>query len=229
LTVEDTYGAIEVMVFPKRYDTYGPYLIEDEIVLITAKVSLSDDEVPKLLLEECVPLDQIPDDAKLLENYKLPERDYAMRQSAYTMFESGEAYQAPTASYEAPPVYDEPPAYDAPPAYDEPPAYDAPSHAYQPGAYTQAPSAYTASVAQAAAPAKKSRVGLFLRVSGQTAEDCRKAKKMCSIFEGGLPLILYYTDESRYDFASGIRTDNNPDLVRGLKKLLGEKNVVVKT
>ena len=69
---------------------------------------------------------------------------------------------------------------------------------------------------------------MFLRVSGAASDDCVKAKKMCSIFEGGLPLILYYTDEARYDFQSGIRTDNNPDLVRGLKKLLGEKNVVVK-
>ena len=115
------------------------------------------------------------------------------------------------------------------PAYDAPPAYEAPATAYQQGAYAQKPSAYTASVAQQpAAPARKSRVGLFLRVSGKGAEDCRKAIKMCSIFEGGLPLILYYTDEARYDFACGVRTDNNPDLVKGLKRLLGEKNVVVK-
>ena len=97
----------------------------------------------------------------------------------------------------------------------------------QPAA-VDAPGACTASAAQAA-PAKKSRAGLFLRVSGAAGDDCVKAKKMCAIFEGGLPLILYYTDEARYDFGSGLRTDGDPALVKGLQKLLGEKNVVVKT
>jgi hypothetical protein len=234
LTVEDTYGSIEVMVFPKRYDTYGEFLKEDEIVLITAKVSLSDDEKPKLLLEECVPLDQIPDDSKLLENYKLPEPDYVTRQSAYSAYESGGF------SYSPPPADDIPaPEED----YGPPPEYEPEVGGYQPDGGSRQPSfaraaavappvtsasAYTATATQVSAQAKKGKCGIFLRVSGAASDDCVKAKKMCSIFEGGLPLILYYTDEARYDFQSGIRTDNNPDLVRGLKKLLGEKNVVVK-
>ncbi len=242
LSVEDTYGGIEVMVFPKRYDKYGPYLIEDEIVLITAKVSLSDDEVPKLLLEECVPMSEIPDDAKLLETYKLPERDYVTRKSAYSAYEDGGF------SYSPPPADDIPaPEED----YGPPPEYESevgsgksevggyqPNGGFRQGTVTRSPaavappvtraSAYTATATQVSAPAKKGKCGLFLRVSGASSDDCVKAKKMCSIFEGGLPLILYYTDEARYDFQSGIRTDNNPDLVKGLKKLLGEKNVVVK-
>lgn len=242
LSVEDTYGGIEVMVFPKRYDKYGPYLIEDEIVLITAKVSLSDDEVPKLLLEECVPMSEIPDDAKLLENYKLPERDYVTRKSAYSAYEDGGfSYSAPPADEIPVPEED----YGPPPEYEsevgsgksEVGGYQ-PNGGFRQGTVTRTPTAvappvtrtgtYTATATQVSAPAKKSKCGIFLRVSGASADDCMKAKKMCSIFEGGLPLILYYTDEARYDFQSGIRTDNNPDLVKGLKKLLGEKNVVVK-
>ena len=175
-------------------------------------------------------MSEIPDDAKLLENYKLPERDYVTRKSAYSAYEDGGF------SYSAPPADEIPLPDDEIPA----PEDEIPVSAYAPSspssrgyaAVQTAPaktvSAYTSSSVQASAPAKKGKCGLFLRVSGSSADDCVKAKKMCSIFEGGLPLILYYTDEARYDFQSGIRTDNNPDLVRGLKKLLGEKNVVVK-
>ena len=146
-----------------------------------------------------------------------------MRRSAYTMYENGEVDDAP------PPEYDGPPDYDSPAAGRRPQEYNAGTHQRLPrGSDPQAPSAYTVSETQTAPVKKASRAGLFLRVSGQQAEDCVKAKKMCSIFEGGLPLVLYYTDEARYDFQSGIRTDNDPDLVKGLKKLLGEKNVVVK-
>lgn len=198
LSAEDIYGGIDVMVFPKKFDKYSQFLAEDEIVLITARVSLSDDEIPKLLLEECVPLREIPDDEKYLENYKLPEREYSSHRSAYTSYE-----------------YDHVPP---PPVREAPPVND-----------TASADVYASVAEQPAAQPKKSKRGIFLRVPGRNSEDCFKAKKMCSIFEGDLPLILYYTDESSYDFRSGIICGNDPKLIVGLKKLLGEKNVVVKT
>lgn len=190
ISAEDIYGAVDVMVFPKKYDKYGQFLIEDEIVLLTAKVSLSDDEVPKLLLEECVPLKEIPDDEKYLENYKLPEPEYITHTSAYN------AYERKDTPPPAPSVLSQPVKNEIP-------------------------------VEKEQAPKKKNR-GIFIRVNGVANPDCVKARKMCSIFEGDLPLILYYTDEGRYDFTSGIRTSNDTALITGLKKLLGEKNVVVK-
>ena len=67
---------------------------------------------------------------------------------------------------------------------------------------------------------------LFIMHAGENLPFCIGFLIYIALFV--VPLILYYTDESRYDFQSGIRTDNDPDLVKGLKKLLGEKNVVVK-
>ena len=55
LSVEDMYGAIEVLVFPKAYDKYAAYIAEDAIVLMKTRLSLRDDEAPKLLLEAIEP------------------------------------------------------------------------------------------------------------------------------------------------------------------------------
>ena len=118
---------------------------------------------------------------------------------------------------------DAPPEYEAPPIDDAPLPDDVPPPEYEP-AYRQPEPRPAAPVASA----KKSRAGLFLRVSGPSSAECGMAKKMCAIFEGGLPVILYYTDDARYDFATGLLTESDPELLKGLKKLLGEKNVVVK-
>lgn len=184
LSVEDIYGGIDCIVFPKKYELFGKYLIEDEIILITARLELSDDELPKLSLDDCVPLAEIPDDSRLLENYKLPELDYKSHRSAYVEYEK----EAQTGS-----------------------------------------AAPSAAPAQTSAPAqKKAGKRLFLRFSGSADAKCDMAKKMCSIFEGGIPVILYYSDVNKYDYSSGIRTSDDAKLMTGLKKLLGEGNVVLK-
>ncbi len=51
---------------------------------------------------------------------------------------------------------------------------------------------------------------------------------MCKIFPGKIPVYLYYNDEKKYDFATNLFIENNPNLIKGLKKLLSEPNVVVK-
>ena len=55
LEAEDMYGSIEVIVFPKAYTQYAPFIAEDAIVLIKARLSVRDDEAPKLLLESIEP------------------------------------------------------------------------------------------------------------------------------------------------------------------------------
>ena len=191
LTMEDVYGSVEVLVFPKKFDKYGQFFAEDEIVLLTGKVSLRDDEIPKLLCEEVVPLREIPDDEAYLQNYKLPETDYTLRQSAYTAYEKN----APVTS-----------------AASEPSVAQTPRQTQPQTVQTQ----------------KKANRGLFLRVSSENAKDCERAVKMCSIFEGNIPVILYYQDTKQYNFSTGFTTANNEDLINGLKKLLGEQNVVLK-
>lgn len=56
IVVEDLYSSIEVVVFPKVLEKYKSLLVEDGIVLITGRVSIREEEQPKILCEEIRPL-----------------------------------------------------------------------------------------------------------------------------------------------------------------------------
>jgi len=51
LTVEDTFGSMEVVVFPKAYEKYKTELIEDAICIIRGKVSIRSGERPSISAE----------------------------------------------------------------------------------------------------------------------------------------------------------------------------------
>ncbi|MCL2811894.1 MAG: OB-fold nucleic acid binding domain-containing protein, partial [Clostridia bacterium] len=58
LTLEDLTGQIEVLVFPRVYDQYFTTLTVDAMLMLHGKLSVREDEAPKLLLDSAVPLDQ---------------------------------------------------------------------------------------------------------------------------------------------------------------------------
>jgi len=62
--LEDMYGVTEVLVFPKVYERVSALLVEDAPVVMAGKLSIREDEAPKLLLDRVAPLDamQILDD-----------------------------------------------------------------------------------------------------------------------------------------------------------------------
>lgn len=49
VTLEDLFGTIEVIVFPKTYDRYKELLFEDNIVLIEGNLSIVEEDTPKLM------------------------------------------------------------------------------------------------------------------------------------------------------------------------------------
>lgn len=51
VTLEDMAGQIECLVFPRVYEKYQPLLQEDEAVVISGKISVREEEAPKLLAE----------------------------------------------------------------------------------------------------------------------------------------------------------------------------------
>ena len=59
LTLEDLYGTIEVIVFPKILQQYSKILAEGTAVMIEGRVSIREDEEPKLLCEKVMVLDDI--------------------------------------------------------------------------------------------------------------------------------------------------------------------------
>ncbi len=200
LSVEDVYGGIESLVFPKTFDKIGKYLIEDEIVLLSGKVSLRDDEVPKILCENVTPLDQLP----AVTHYQTPARAYSTGASALNAYDGEEPDEPDTPAEPEAPLERKVP---------DPPA---------PKPEPREPSPQKASGGRAPK-------GMFLRLPGMAAPACEKAKKMCAIFPGSVNVFLYFEDTKRYEMNSGISVEHNAALIGGLKKLLGEANVVLRT
>ena len=58
LTLEDLFGAVEVVVFPRDYEKYKEYLQEENKVFIRGRVSEEDDAPSKLICESVVPFSQ---------------------------------------------------------------------------------------------------------------------------------------------------------------------------
>lgn len=55
-TLEDLYGTIEVVIFPKTFSSYREYIEEDEIVILEGRISVEDEEQPKILCEKITPM-----------------------------------------------------------------------------------------------------------------------------------------------------------------------------
>lgn len=56
VTLEDLYGVIEVIVFPTTLDRYGKLLEPDSVVVIRGRISLREDEEPKVVCNSVEPL-----------------------------------------------------------------------------------------------------------------------------------------------------------------------------
>ena len=60
ITVEDLVGTVEVVVFPKDYEKWQPYLNEEAKVFVQGRVSAEDDKASKLILEKIRSFEDIP-------------------------------------------------------------------------------------------------------------------------------------------------------------------------
>ncbi len=66
VTLEDMLGSIEVIVFPDVYGRYTEYLKEDNIILLTGKATISEDQPSKVICESITPYDKIENSEKTL-------------------------------------------------------------------------------------------------------------------------------------------------------------------
>ena len=58
ITLEDLYGAVECIVFPTTFDRYNNLIEEDSLIIIKGKISLSEEEEPKIICEKIFPLNK---------------------------------------------------------------------------------------------------------------------------------------------------------------------------
>ena len=63
----------------------------------------------------------------------------------------------------------------------------------------------------------------------ENPEKTEKLKNLLSIFEGRIPVYLYYEDTKKYDFLGmDLLTSINQPLTNELKYIFGDENVVVR-
>ena len=59
ITLEDFFGTIECIVFPKTYQNYNRVLDDNELIIIEGKLSISEVEEPKIICEKIMPLNKL--------------------------------------------------------------------------------------------------------------------------------------------------------------------------
>ncbi len=60
VTVEDMVGSVEVLVFPRDYESNRGVLTEEAKVFIRGRTSIGDEPVGKLICEQVIPFDEVP-------------------------------------------------------------------------------------------------------------------------------------------------------------------------
>ena len=60
LTLSDRMGTVEVLVFPKDYEKYRDFMIEDDKVFVCGRLSGGDDQEYKLICSKIIPFDNVP-------------------------------------------------------------------------------------------------------------------------------------------------------------------------
>ena len=74
---------------------------------------------------------------------------------------------------------------------------------------------------------KKKVRGLFLRFDNANSPQIEYCRRLLAIFDGNVPLFYYFSDSGEYKrnpLNMGI--DVNPILLRELRKILGDQNVI---
>lgn len=82
ITLEDLYGAVEGIVFPKIYENYKDVLYEDNIVVVEGIVDASEEEAPKIICNKIAELSKENTDIEAKRQRKL-----------YLKVESSDAYK----------------------------------------------------------------------------------------------------------------------------------------
>lgn len=71
ITLEDLLGSVEVVVFPKDYESKRELFVEESKVFIQGRVSIGDDPVGKLICERVTPFTDLPKELWL----KFPDKE----------------------------------------------------------------------------------------------------------------------------------------------------------
>jgi len=91
VTLEDLTGQIECLVFPKVYERYQGMMAADDLVVLCGKLSIREEESPKLLVDRVVPLEEWKNQPA---QQPAPKAEPARRQHAPQLTDAQAAQQA---------------------------------------------------------------------------------------------------------------------------------------
>jgi DNA polymerase-3 subunit alpha len=58
ITVEDLFEQIEIIIFPRVYEQYKTLLIKDQVVLVKGRITIKEDEDPKIIADQIISIDE---------------------------------------------------------------------------------------------------------------------------------------------------------------------------
>ena len=87
ITLEDQVGTVEVVIFPKVFQNYRQYIIEDNKIFVKGKVNVDEEAGGKILCDKIIPFDMIPKDCWIkfadMEDYLNSEKElYSMLEAS---------------------------------------------------------------------------------------------------------------------------------------------------
>ena len=211
-TLEDKYGEIECIVFPKKYNEFYHEILVDGAIYVEGTVSIKDDDEPKLLVNHLT---------SLVENERYSPKKLTVEKPSV----------APTKTDA--PVKNEPqPSSGGAPdminMYLSMYGMAGASAAQSPPAPAQPRATAPKSPEPRAAVARQMPQKIYLRVPDMSGEVFKKAKNMVDIFnEGTVTVIFYDSSTAKYSEYSE-RMFYSEYAIRELKGIIGEDNVVIK-
>ncbi|HEX3077281.1 MAG TPA: DNA polymerase III subunit alpha [Lachnospiraceae bacterium] len=60
ITVEDLFGTVEVIIFPRDYEKNKTFLLEDSKIFVKGKITVEEDKPAKMICQDIIPFDSIP-------------------------------------------------------------------------------------------------------------------------------------------------------------------------
>lgn len=200
--LEDKFGEIECIVFPKKYNELYHEIFVDAAVYVEGTVSIKDEENVKILVNDIIPL---------TENSKYQPKPLQTESKPQPTQKSNESTTDASTAF----------------ITGAPSMINMYLSMYSANAPTATPTKIAAPAAKAvethSVPQK-----IYLRVDDMQGETFMKAKNLVDIFnEGSIKVIFYDRSTSKYSEYSERMFYSNYAISK-LKKMLGNDNVVLK-
>jgi len=222
MELEDRIDKVEVVLFPETWKTAAPHVHKGRLLLVRAKLQLHDEDPPKLLAEQLVPLD----DADAVQRLRRPPQRPAAGRPAAATRPGGTVPAAP-----AQPGRQAPRAPAAPARASRGPGTAGPRSSAGPGSGPASTPAAPAAPAAARTPAAAPEQRVYVKISADNEQPDKllQLKTLLKLHSGPLAVVLFYEiSGKRLALSDGYRVKPTPELMRMIETIMGKDSAKVK-